>query len=49
MNGKKRFIAAPRNMLQNVGGEYRINGEDEVSSDEIGSGDVSLCGCDEAE
>lgn len=49
MKGKKRFMAAPRNMLQNVGGEYRINGEDEVSSDDIGSGDELLCGCDEAE
>lgn len=28
-NGKTRLMAAPRNILQNVGGEYRIMGEDE--------------------
>ena len=49
MNGKKRLIAAPLNILQKVGGEYRINGDDEVSSDDTGSGDELLCGCDEAE
>ena len=28
-NGRRRFIAAPRNMLQKVGGEYSIIGLDE--------------------
>lgn len=36
-------------MLQNVGGEYSIIGDEEVSSEDIGSGEDWLCGCDEAE
>jgi hypothetical protein len=46
MNGRTKLMAAPLTMLQNVGGEYRINGEDEVSSEDIGSGDELLGGCE---
>lgn len=38
MNGNNTLIAAPRNMLQNVGGEYNIRGLDE-GGDEDGSSD----------
>ena len=38
MNGKSRFIAAPRTMPQNVGGLYNIIGELE---EEGGDGDSS--------
>ena len=47
-NGKNRFIAAPRNILQNVGGLYSINGEEEVSS-EFGSGEDESAGWGEVE
>lgn len=34
INGKNRFIAAPLNILQKVGGEYNMSGEEE---DDAGS------------
>lgn len=42
MKGNTRFIAAPRNMLQTVGGEYSIRGgeEDEEGSSPEESGDA---------